>query len=194
MPLPRPTAPDRTWVARIRAGDADALDSVFRSYYAELCAFAYRYVRSRAQAEDLVHDVFAQLWADREQWQVRDSLKAYLYGAVRNQAISALRRQMVERRWEARARACHRAAPVHVENPAQAELEREDLARVIQQVVAELPERCRMAVTLRWQRQLSYAEIAQTMGISVNTVEVHITRACRAVRERYAALRSKDPA
>jgi RNA polymerase sigma-70 factor (ECF subfamily) len=193
MSLPRQTAPDRTWVARIRAGDADALDSVFRSYYSELCAFAYRYVRSRAQAEDLVHDVFAKLWAEREHWQVRDSLKAYLYGAVRNRAISTLRRQMVERRWEDRVHACHRAAPAHVENPAQAELEREDLARVVQEVLAELPERCQMAVTLRWQRQLSYGEIAETMGISVNTVEVHITRACRAVRERYAALQSKQP-
>jgi len=193
MPLPRQTAPDRTWVARIRAGDAEALDSVFRSYYAELCAFAYRYVRSRAQAEDLVHDVFAQLWAEREQWQVRDSLKAYLYGAVRNRAISTLRRQMVERRWEDRVHASHQAAPAHVENPAQARLEREDLARVVQQVLAGLPERCRMAVTLRWQRQLSYGEIAETMGISINTVEVYITRACRAVRERYAALQPKPP-
>jgi RNA polymerase sigma-70 factor, ECF subfamily len=65
---------------------------------------------------------------------------------------------------------------------------------VVQQVLDSLPERCRMAVTLRWQRQLSYAEIAQTMGISVNTVEVHITRACRALRERCAALRSEHPA
>jgi RNA polymerase sigma-70 factor, ECF subfamily len=190
MTLPRQTAPDRTWIARIRAGDASALDTVFRSYYAELCAFAYRYVRSRAQAEDLVHDVFAQIWAEREQWQVRDHLKAYLYSAVRNRAVSALRRQTVERRWEDRV---HHGAPVHSENPAQGQLEREDLARVVAEVLARLPERCRMAVKLRWQRQLSYSEIAETMGISVNTVEVHITRACRAVRERYAALQSEPP-
>jgi DNA-directed RNA polymerase specialized sigma24 family protein len=63
MTVPRQSLTDRTWIARIRAGDADALDSVFRSYYAELCAFAYRYARSRAQAEDLVQDVFAHMWS-----------------------------------------------------------------------------------------------------------------------------------
>jgi RNA polymerase sigma-70 factor (ECF subfamily) len=193
MSLPRQSTNDRTWIARIRAGDADALDAVFRSYYAELCAFAYRYTRSRAQAEDLVHDVFAQIWADREQWQVRESLKAYLYAAVRNRAVSALRREVVERRWEDRLHAAHNAAPSHAVNPAQGELEREDLARVVREVLRDLPERCRMAVTLRWQRQLSYAEIAQTMGISVNTVEVYITRACRVVRERCAALQLDRP-
>lgn len=193
MSLPRQTTTDRTWVARIRAGDATALDTAFRSFYAELCAFGYRYVRSRAQAEDLVHDVFAQIWAEREHWQVKDSLKAYLYAAVRNRAISAIRRQVVERRWEDRVHATHHVTPAHAENQAPGELEREDLARVVRRVLAELPERCRMAVELRWQRQLSYAEIAEAMGISVNTVEVHITRACRVVRERYAALQADRP-
>ncbi|MFL5518912.1 MAG: RNA polymerase sigma-70 factor [Gemmatimonadales bacterium] len=190
MSLPRQSTADRTWIARIIAGDADALDAVFRTYYAELGAFAHRYVRSRAHAEDLVHDVFAQIWAERERWQVRDSLKAYLYAAVRNRAISALRREIVERRWEDRVHASHQAAPTHAVNPGQARLERDDLVRVVRDVLAELPERCRMAVTLRWQRQLSYAEIAEAMGISVNTVEVYITRSCRAVRERYASVLS----
>ena len=194
MSLSRHPATDRGWIVRIRAGDADALDSVFRSYYAELCAFGYRYLRSRAGVEDIVHDVFAQIWAERERCQVRDNLRAYLYGAVRNRAIATLRRQIVERRWEDRVQAGHASAPLHATNAAEGELERQDLVRVVQEVLDRLPARCRMAVTLRWQRQLSYAEIAQTMGISVNTVEVHITRACRAVRERYAALRSEHPA
>ena len=175
---------ERTWVARIRAGDADALDHMFRSYYVELCSFALRYVRSRAEAEDLVHDVFAGIWAERSRWQVRDSLKAYLYAAVRNRAISALRRQIVERRWEDQANAAYRIAPVHATNPAQLQLEREDLERMVGQVLTGLPDRCRLAVTLRWQRKLSYAEVAEAMGISINTVEVYLTRACRALRER----------
>lgn len=193
MSVPRQTPQDRIWIGQIRSGDAAALDSVFRSFYAELCAFGYRYVRSRALAEDLVHDVFAHIWFERDRWQVRDSLKAYLYGAVRNRAISAIRRQVVEKRWEARVHATQQLTSAHAENQGPGELEREDLARVVCEVLAGLPERCRMAVTLRWQRQLSYAEIAEVMGISVNTVEVHITRACRAVRERYPPLQPDRP-
>lgn len=187
MKVSRHPTLDRTWVARIRAGDGEALDHVFRTYYVELCSFADRFVRSRSRAEDLVHDVFAGIWAERHDWQVRDSLKAYLYAAVRNRAISALRRQIVERHWEQQVNAAHRAAPSHAVNPALLHLERDDLARMVDEVLADLPERCRLAVTLRWQRHLSYAEIAEAMEVSINTVEVYVTRACRALRERYAA-------
>ncbi len=190
MTLPRQLAMDRTWISRIRAGDPAALDSVFRSYYAELCAFGYRYVRSRALAEDLVHDVFAQIWAERERWQVRDNLKGYLYAAVRNRAISSLRHEALERRWQDRVQAIHRSSVAVASNAGEGELERQDLARVVDAVLAGLPERCRMAVVLRWQRQLSYAEIGEVMGIAVKTVEVYITRACREVRAQYELLQS----
>lgn len=193
MSLSRPASNDRVWIARIRAGDADALDTVFRSYYAELCAFGYRYVRSRALAEDVVHDVFAAIWAERETWQVRDHLKAYLYTAVRNRAISALRRRIVERRWEDTVKAVHHDTPIQAVNTAEGELDLQDLERLVAAVIEALPERCRMAVTLRWQRRMSYAEIAETMGIAVHTVEVYITRASRELRARYAACQSDRP-
>ena len=185
MATPRTASNDRVWIARIRAGDADALDAVFRSYYAELCAFAYRYVRSRAGAEDVVHDVFAAIWAEREGWRVRDQLKAYLYAAVRNRAVSTLRRQIVERRWEDTVQTTRRTVPLAL-NAAEGELELQDLECLVADVLAALPARCRMAVTLRWQRRMSYAEIAETMGIAVHTVEVYVTRALRELRTRYA--------
>ena len=48
-----------------------------------------------------------------------------------------------------------------------------------------LPERCRLALTLRWQRQMSYAEVAEAMEISVKTVEIYVSRGLAALRENY---------
>ena len=61
-----PDGPDAL-VARVRAGDERALETVFRSHYSPLCDFAARYVRQDALAEELVQDLFADLWARRQE-------------------------------------------------------------------------------------------------------------------------------
>ena len=171
---------EREWVAQIRAGDPVAFERAFRAYHPSLCQFAYRYVRSREVAEELVHDVFAKLWESRRRLDVRDSLKSYLYSAVRNHAISHLRHALVERRW--REGEVQREAP-HDINDADRLLESEELVAAVQRVLDHLPERCRLGLTLRWQRQMSYAEVAEAMEISVKTVEIYVSRGLAALRE-----------
>ena len=90
-------------VARMRLGDADAFEQLFRSYYDSLWRFAFGFVGSRAVAEELVQDVMLEVWTGRGTWVVRSSVKAYLYGAVRNQALNVQRRKRLELRYEERA-------------------------------------------------------------------------------------------
>jgi RNA polymerase sigma-70 factor (ECF subfamily) len=182
----KPDPADRNLVDRIRAGDAAAFEQLFRRYHAELHRFATRYVGSEAGAEDVVHDVFVGIWARRREWTVQGSLRGYLFGAVRNRALSEVRREIVERRWrDAADRGPLGDADRHGENDGIRNLEREERARVVREVLAELPERCRQALVLRWHRQLSYAEIGEAMSISVKTVEIYLTRGAKALRERY---------
>jgi RNA polymerase sigma-70 factor, ECF subfamily len=178
--------PDAELVARIRGGDAAAFELLFRTYHSDLRAFAVRYVDDVATAEDLVHDVFVAIWARRHDWSVQGGLRAYLFGAARNRAISHLRHQAHERRWLAAAdRGPLGDSDRCSQNEGVRNLEREERARLVTEVLAALPERCRTAVVLRWQRQLSYAEIAEVMGISIKTVEIHLTRGAKLLRARY---------
>jgi len=183
-----PTLPlageERGWAARIRAGDAAAFERAFRTYHPALCRFACRYVHSRDIAQELVHDVFATLWEERRRLSV-DRLKSYLYAAVRNLAISHLRHELVERRWRERAPA--HAAPLD-ENEGERRLETAELEAAVERVLDRVPERCRLALTLRWQRQMSYAEVAAAMGISVKTVEIYVGRGLAALRQSYETL------
>jgi len=189
MLAPRPDIPDRLLVDRIRAGDAAAFEQLFRAHQLELREFVNRYVDSWETAEELVHDVFVAIWARRQDWTVQGGIRAYLFGAVRNRALSHLRHELLERRWRASADPGLMGDPErHSDNEGQRNLEREERARLVRQVLSELPERCRQAVTLRWQRQLSYAEIGEVMGISIKTVEIHLTRGAKLLRERYRAV------
>jgi len=86
-------------VARVRAGDEGACETLFRTFHAPLWKFAYGYVRSREAAEEIVQEVFLALWRNRATWEVHTSVRAWLFGAVRHQALNYLRHErLVSRR------------------------------------------------------------------------------------------------
>jgi len=88
---------NREIVAAVRHGSAVAFRALFCAHYEVLCRYAYRFVRSRAIAEELVSDVFLRIWMQRARWEVHGSVRAYLFSATRNMAIDHLRRELVER-------------------------------------------------------------------------------------------------
>jgi len=159
---------------------------MFKAHYAALCRFAHPFVRSTDAAEDIVQDVFAALWATRHSVAIGTSLRAYLYAAVRNRALNNRRHQTVAAEWaldEANddVRALHPAPPQPDHALARAELDSQ-----LDAALQALPERCRLVMRLRWQEELSYAEIAEAMGISVKGVEKQLARGLQALRERLA--------
>ena len=169
---------------RIRDGDAAALETLFHEHYAALCRFANRYLHDRAAAEDLVQDVFASIWAGRLRLDVRGSLRSYLFAAVRNRALNVRKHQLVERDWELDeaipdVRALHRAPPRP--DDLLDDVERHDRLRA---ALEALPERCRLVMQLRWEEQLTHAEIAEALGITVKGVERQLARGLRALRDR----------
>lgn len=178
---------ERSLVDRIRLGDSAAFDALFRSFYGEMCTFAFRYLRSREDAEDVVQDVFAAIWQRRSAWNVEGDVRAYLFGAVRNRA---LRRSEQLTRHEKRTNmlrfdaALERSGP-----PVDRHLEDEEVEANVRAAIAALPDRSREIVVLRWQHQMKYSEIAKTMGISVKGVENQLARATKKLRERLTWLR-----
>jgi RNA polymerase sigma-70 factor (ECF subfamily) len=173
-------------VARVRAGDVRAFEALFRAYYGGLCSFALRYTGERALAEELVQDLFADLWAKRGGWEVRGSAGSYLFAAVRNRALNLRKRQAVERDWE-REEAMADVRELHP-TPVRADqaLEASDLRDQLQAAIESLPERGRLVMHLRWREQMSYATIAEVMGISIKGVENQLARGLRALRERLS--------
>ena len=172
-------------LSRIRLGDEAAFETVFRTHYDALCEFATRYVREPALAEEIVQDLFADLWTKRQTWDVRESVRAYLFSATRHRALNLRRRQVMESDWEQD----QASDDVHVLHPvpetADAALERADLRARLDAALEALPERCRLVMHLRWREQMRYAEIAAVMGISVKGVEIQLARGLAAIRQRF---------
>ncbi len=189
MAIPHPADPesDSNVVARIRAGDERAFESLVLAHYNELCVFTARMTGSRATAEEIVQDVFLQLWRQRDRLAVSGSIVAYLYVAVRNRALNELHRERRWRRWiEQVTRERDEDAGRAGRLDADERVRSRDLEQAIERAIAALPPRCRQVYVLRRQEGLSYAEIAQLVGVTPKTVDVQIGKALRLLR-RYLA-------
>jgi RNA polymerase sigma-70 factor, ECF subfamily len=162
------------------AGAATDFDALFLAHYAGLCQLAYRMIGSRAVAEDLVQDLFLAVWARRGGADLTDPVP-YLYTAVRNRAISHLRRE----RWRMSTLAT-RALELWRNRPDDDRNDAGDLASAIDRAIQELPQRRRQIFTLHREQHLSYAEIARTLDISIKTVETQMGRALKTLRTRLA--------
>lgn len=167
---------------RIRTGDATAFESVFRSHYARLCDFANVIVRAPDVAEEVVQDVFANVWQNRSQLSIRSTLRAYLYTAVRNRALNHHRHAARELALDAQP-----DPPVMQPDPHVA-LESSEIRARVRQAMQSLPPRNREVLELRWLHELSHKEIAESLGISLKGVENHLARGLSALRERLGRL------
>lgn len=189
MPPPRPDgAPDdRTLLAGVSAGDEAAFARLFHRYYATLCAFAIRYTGTRTPAEEVVEDVLTRLWEVRAELDVRESLRSYLYAAVRNRALNRARGERVEGRALERALA-NGTMPgmAQPQSPLDEEVQADEFAAAVERAVEELPPRTREVFLLHRQRGLTYVRIADQLGITPKTVENLLGRALKHLRRRLA--------
>jgi RNA polymerase sigma-70 factor (ECF subfamily) len=166
----------------IARGDADAFTQLFRAYGVTLVGSVNRIVRNPAVAEELVQDVFLRIWRAGASLRVTGSVRGYLFIAVRNEALKWLRRQGIEHRWW-QYTVDHVSDDVSQAPDPIATLEGEAVDARVRAAIAQLPPRGREILMLRWNDQLSYNEIAAVTGLAVKTVENHIARALKILRE-----------
>lgn len=176
-------AEERAWAQRIRAGDTTAFEKLYRATWQPLYAVAFRYVQSKEEAEGVVQDVFLRIWRQRAGWRLIGSVRGYLYAAVRNTALDRLERAAVARRWRQREIQEHPSAQHPGAKEIEARLESADRAAAVERALAELPAKRRAVCTLRLIDGLSYAQIAQRLGIAEKTVETQLARGLKFLRD-----------
>lgn len=145
-----------------------------------MCGFARKFVKDPAEGEELVQELFCQLWDKRLDFKPTTSIKAYLYGAVRNRCFNRLEHLKVrERSQEGIAETLRNQG--HQSSPTQL-LEAQETQIRIETAVSELPDRCRQVFELSRYEGLKYNEIAHELNISPKTVEVQIGKALKYLR------------
>jgi RNA polymerase sigma-70 factor (ECF subfamily) len=174
---------DAGLVARVRESDPAALESIFADYGKRLLMFATQQLRSSEAAEDIVQDVFLGLWRNREKWTVRTSIASYLFQAVRHRVNDHLQQRRGENpQGSGESFDESQLHSADMSTAPDVEIERLELQAAIERAVASLSPKTREVFQLSRDHGLSYREIAELLGVSIKTVEMHVGRALAALR------------
>ncbi|GAB3691006.1 hypothetical protein GCM10027592_08720 [Spirosoma flavus] len=152
---------------------------LFRRYHQALCSHAIRFVYSKEIAEDLVSDVFCKFWKTKAYENVTSSYRFYLFRSVRNEAYNYLRLEFQELEDITTAES---RETTWSQRPDQV-LQFEEVFHRVEDLVESLPPQCRKVFMLSRFEGLKYQDIATELGISIKTVEVHISKALSVVRK-----------
>ncbi len=163
---------------RIKQGDVKEFEKLFRKYYPVLCLFARRYVNDMDSAEEIVQDLFYKLWKDRELIDIKTSIKAYLYQAVKNKALKVIDHNTVKQKHAAFVKQDSDRVLVDESDS----IEVAELNEAITRTLNQLPERCREIFILSRFDGLKYQEIADRLSISIKTVEANMGKALQLFR------------
>lgn len=164
---------------KIKEGDIDTFEKLFRDYFNPLCLYAASITGRIDVSEEIVQELFYVLWRDRQELNILRSLKSYLYTAVKNRSLQYREHRSVQDK--------HRDYTLKREhlgedgNP-ESDLEYKELESLIENTLKKMPERRRQIFRMHRFENKKYSEIAETFSISIKTVEAEITKALRALR------------
>jgi len=161
--------------------DKSSFKNLFELHYSPLCNFAYRITDDIDQAEDIVQDIFVKVWNDPDLLDGNKNINSYLYSMVRNRALEVIRRENISQKINQQLEYIqNNAADTNVEEE---EIEKLLLVEQIYVSIRQLPPKCSEVFTLSKVNGLTYVQIAEKMNISVKTVENHMGKALRLMRE-----------
>jgi RNA polymerase sigma-70 factor, ECF subfamily len=166
---------DNKWVEGLNRGDKDSFESIYKRYYTPLYNFLFRYTRSEEMIEDIIQEVFYNVWQNREKLEPRGTLKAYLFTAVRNQAFKKIES---EKKYGSNDKELSDFEEINCVPP-DGSCEFKELKKAYHEAVQKLPEKRRNIYLMHRQDNLTYNEIAEVLHISIKTVETQMSRSLK---------------
>lgn len=158
--------------------DKQSFKDLFDTNYTDLCSYVFKLSQNKDLSEDLVQSVFIKLWEKRNSITIHTSVKAYLFKSCHHQYLKHLRSLKGKP---------SRLDELKIETLYQLQLEeveeyRREKIEAITSAIKNLSPKCREAFILHKFEHIKYSEIAEIMGISVKTVENHISKALSHLR------------
>jgi len=163
-----------------RSLELTSFKSLFKSHFNSLCAFAVSFVHDEDTAKDIVHQTFIKLWEKRDTIDMEKRVKSYLFSTVHNLCLNYIRdnKKFIKNEFEAETY----THPGQLND--QDVMEKAELNARINRAIDSLPEKCREVFIMNRFDEMKYQEIADKTGISIKTVEAHISKALKILREQ----------
>ena len=155
------------------------IEKIFRAHHKMLCNVAYAMVRDKSTAEDIVQDVFLNLWRKRNELVIDSNLKGYLYRAVSNSCLNYLQ-SYHKKNFKSRDQFKDHEVGIDI---IQENIDSQRLEGLIQEAIDRLPPRCKAIFVLSRFEGMKQQQIADTLNLSLKTVENQMSIALAKLRE-----------
>ncbi|MFI3319915.1 MAG: RNA polymerase sigma-70 factor [Rikenellaceae bacterium] len=162
----------------VKRGNTQAFTEVYNRYHKLLYVVAYRYLRSSVKAEDAVQHTFVRVWERRELLNVDMNIKNYLFTITKNHVLNTIRNES-----SALARNYEISQSDNSDSGFFEVFERDDMWRHIHRCIDSLPEPKKSICLLKIREHLSNKEIANNLGLTIDSVKSHYYAATRQLRE-----------
>ena len=189
-PMPVPLDADTDLMLRVKRGDREAFDALMVRWQQPVMNFVFRTLPDADEAEDLAQAVFVQLWKSAARYEVSAKFSTFLFTLARNLCLNEVRRRIRHPADSLDApRADDETHPYRQiedrrELPADAAAQSAELVHKVQEALAALPEKQRTAITLCREGELSYEEIAELLGTSIQATKSLIHRGRETLKAR----------
>lgn len=160
--------------------EEQAFELIFRRYYVRLCGFANKFVGNQAEAEEIVQEVFLNIWSKRDRLKLDNEIKPYLFKSVQNLCFNFIEHQKVIDHYYSVLEVVYKNRNEDFDTY-ESVLFTEFQAKA-DEAISSLPEECRKIFRMSRENGLTYAEIASKLGLSVKTVETQMSRALSKLR------------
>jgi len=170
---------DKELFLAISNGSHEAFHQFFDAYEKRIYGFLYKMLRSHEEVQELSQVVFMKIWENRATKNLDCSLEAYVFTIARNCVFDSLRQRVRKLLFEQQL-----IDNFNVSEDGDASLIDKDLKKHIDNLITHIPERRREIFKLRYEKDLSYKEIAKQLGITENTVKTQISHSLNYLREQ----------
>ncbi|MCK5536638.1 MAG: RNA polymerase sigma-70 factor [Bacteroidales bacterium] len=160
---------------RLKSGSEEALDLLFKKYYSQLCLFVQTYVHDYYLSEDLVTELYTNIWMKRSKIEISYSVKAYLYTSAKNAALTYIRKKKLKTE---SINEINTIGIASSQTPFE-KYDNEHKENNINKILQKIPPRSRQVFVLHRFEGMKYREISEFLGISIKTVENHISKALK---------------
>lgn len=170
---------------KMTSANDSIVESLFRKYYKIMRAYAYRLSGDKDMAEDIVQDVYYELWKKREMLTLENAIRSYLFRSIYTKTLNYLSSksyttlETFEQTTEGRIQHIYFQSR---EADQESHLAYKELQKGINAAINSLPDQCRKVFLLSRKHELKNREIAEHLGITVKAVEKHISKALSVLR------------
>ena len=167
-------------LTRLKNGDMLAFDQVYELYSHKLFSFIFKILKNEAEADDIVQEVFVKIWESRDKLGDYRLLNSYIFTIAYNNSINLIRKRINNYKYleQLKNSSIVQSSPSSI-----SEIEFNELNIQVEKLIANLPDRQKQVYLLHREKGLTYPEIAEKLGLSKNTIENHMAKALKYLRQ-----------